>query len=264
MQLATDKMLFEKADGIGWMTFNNPERRNAISYEMRLAMLQILDDFEADDAVRVVVMKGAGDKAFVSGSDISQFESRRATEEQQREYAERSEALQARFEAMQKPLIAMIQGFCLGAGLGTALNADLRIASDDAQFGLPAARLSLGYPYPGIKKLIDIVGPARTKDILFTARRIGAAEAYQMGLVNRVVPRAEIEEAVRETAATIAGNAPLTVRASKLIVAEALKNPADRDLGRCDAAVRACMASDDFKEGRRAFMEKRRPAFSGR
>ena len=172
--------------------------------------------------------------------------------------------MQQRFDALQKPLIAMIQGYCLGAGLGTAMNADLRIAADDAQFGIPAARLSLGYPYNGIKRLMDIVGPSRTKDILFTARRLAADDALRIGLVDRVVPRSELEDTVHEIAATIAENAPLTIRATKAIVAEVLKDPAERDLDLCERMVSDCMSSEDHVEGRRAFMEKRRPAFTGR
>ncbi len=263
MELGTDKMIAEKDGGIGWMTFNNPDRRNAISIEMRQAVLKILQDFESDDAVRVIVMKGAGDKAFVSGSDISQFEKNRATEQQQKEYAALSAQVQSRFDALHKPLIAMIQGYCLGAGLGTAMNADLRIAADDAQFGIPAARLSLGYPYNGIKRLVDLVGPSRTKDILFTARRLTADDALRIGLVDRVVPRAELEDTVHDIAVTIAENAPLTIRATKAIVAEVLKDPAERDLDLCERMVRDCMSSEDHVEGRRAFMEKRRPAFTG-
>jgi enoyl-CoA hydratase/carnithine racemase len=263
MELATENMIAEKQDGIGWMVFNNPERHNALSYEMRLAMLQIMDDFAADDGVRVMVMKGAGKKAFVSGADISQFEKLRNTPEQQAEYHALSEKVQVRFDTMEKPVIAMIQGYCLGGGLGTALNADVRIASDDARFGIPAARLSIGYPFAGIKRLIDLVGPAYAKEILFTAHRFTAQEAYAMGLVNRVVPVDELEEVVRTMAATMADNAPLTLRSAKAIVAEALKDPADRDLELCDTLVKACMTSNDYVEGRRAFMEKRKPEFTG-
>jgi enoyl-CoA hydratase/carnithine racemase len=264
MKISTDKMLAEKGDGIGWMTFNNPERHNALSVEMRYGILEILEDFSADDAVRVVVMKGAGEKAFVSGADISQFEKQRASAEQQAEYAALSGRVEDAMHALEKPLIAMIRGYCLGGGLGVALNADIRVASEDARFGIPAARLSIGYPYGGLKKLVDLVGPSRTKEILFTAQRFTAAEAYEMGLINRVVAADALEQTVREMAAGMVQNAPLTLRATKRIVAEAVKDPADRDLAQCEALVKACMASEDYIEGRRAFMEKRKPAFTGR
>jgi enoyl-CoA hydratase/carnithine racemase len=264
LTLATDKMIAEKSDGIGWMTFNNPARRNAIGFAMREAILEILADFESDPAVRVIVMRGAGDKAFVSGSDISEFAERRATPEQREIYDALSARVGAAYNNIEKPLIAMIRGFCLGGGLGTAMQADIRIASDDSQFGIPAAKLSIGYPFHNMKKIIDVVGPAKTKEIMFTGRRFSAAEALAMGLVNQVVPVEALEETVHELAATIAQNAPLTIRASKTIVTEAMKNPEDRDLALCQELVDSCMNSADFAEGRTAFMEKRIPKFTGK
>lgn len=263
-QLPTDKMIALKEGGIGWMTFNNPERRNAISYEMRQAILQILDDFEADPAIRVIVLKGAGDKAFVSGSDISQFEKRRATPEQQNEYAELSTRVQQRYDSLTKPLIAMISGYCLGGGLGTALNADLRIAAEESEFGVPAGRLGIVYNWRGVKRLTALIGPANAKEMLFTARRFSAAEALRMGLVNRVVPRSDLESSVRDLAATIAGNAPLSVAGSKRMVDEAMKDPDEQDEAMCKLLSRAALASEDYVEGRRAFMEKRKPNWVGR
>ncbi len=170
--------------------------------------------------------------------------------------------MNAKYDEVEKPVIAMIQGVCLGAGLGTALQADIRIASDDSQFGVPAANLSLGYSYRNTKKLIDLIGPAATKDIMFTARRVPADEALRMGLISRMVPADALEETVRDVAATIAGNAPLTVRSVKANVDEALKETPD--IARCDALVEACMNSEDYKEGRTAFMEKRKPVFRGK
>ena len=231
---------------------------------MRQAILVILDDFEADEAIRVIVLAGAGGKAFVSGSDISQFATLRATPEQREIYDALSAKVNARFQSIEKPMVAMIQGFCLGAGLGTALHADLRIASAESQFGVPAANLSLGYSYHNTKKLIDLIGPAATKDLMFTARRVPADEALRMGLISSVVSADALEETVRETATLIAGNAPLTLRSVKANVAEAMKSESQRDIARCDALVEACMTSDDYAEGRTAFMEKRKPVFKGR
>ena len=264
MKLDTDKMIAQKDGAIGWMTFNNPERRNAITYEMRLAILSILDDFETDPAIRVIVLKGAGDKAFVSGSDISQFDSLRATPEQQAEYDRVSLAAMQRYGTVTKPTISMIRGFCLGGGLQTALATDIRIAADDAQFGIPAGRLGIAYGWDNVRKLMDIVGPAHAKEILYTAKRYSAAQALHMGLVTQVVPVAQLETAVRETAGAIAENAPLSVLAAKRAIDELVKDPADRDEDGARAIQKRAMESEDFKEGRRAFMEKRRPVWQGR
>ena len=264
MRLTTDRMAFEKGAGIGWMIFNNPERRNALSLDMWGGMAEILRDFEEDDAVRVVVMKGAGEKAFVSGADISQFEKSRSSAAQAAEYARVSEEAGRVMEDMKKPLIAMIRGYCLGGGLGVALRADIRAASDDSQFGVPAGRLGIAYGFEGLKRLVDLVGPAKAKEIMFTARRITAANALDIGLVNAVSPAEELEEFVVDMAASIAENAPLSVRASKITIDEALKDGADRDLALIERLSRECFDSDDYREGRTAFMEKRKPVFTGR
>ena len=264
LSLATEKMIAEKADGIGWMTFNNPERRNAIGFAMREAILEIIEDFENDDDVRVIVMKGAGDKAFVSGSDISEFAELRSTPEQIKIYDDLSSRVNAAYDTIRKPLIAMIRGFCMGGGLGTASQADLRIATSDSVFGVPAARLGLGYPYRNMKRIVDLIGPSRTKEVFFTANRYSAAQALSMGLINKVVEPDELEDAVAELAATIAENAPLTVKMAKIIIGESVKPESQRDLDACQAAVDMCMNSEDYKEGRTAFMEKRKPEFKGR
>ena len=263
MELATDRMIGVKEGGIGWITFNNPARRNAISVDMRIALVQILSEFQRDGAVRVVVMRGAGDKAFVSGSDISEFKERRATPEQAEDYRKASENVDRAFDALEKPLIAMIQGACLGAGLGTALKADLRVSADDAQFGIPAARLGLVYNYPGLKRVVEMIGPARAMEMVFTARRYSATEALQMGLVHELTPHANLESRVRELAATIAKNAPISVRGGKLMIREMMKDPANRNMALCANLVKEGFASADYQEGRTAFMEKREPVFKG-
>ncbi len=259
----TDKMLAHKAGGIATMTFNNPERHNAVSLEMWRAATQILADFAADPAVRVVVITGAGGKSFVSGADISKFEDERASEAAVAEYDRVTEAAYETVQAFPKPTIAMIRGYCIGGGLNLAICCDLRIATEAARFAVPAAKLGLGYGYTRLRRLLAIVGPQFVKEIFFTARQFDAAEAAAMGLVNRVVPDGEIEAHVRALAETIAGNAPLTIAAIKQIVGEALKDPADRDLDRCDRLVKACFEAEDYKEGRRAFLEKRKPVFTG-
>ncbi len=260
--LKTDKMMAEVEGPIGWMIFNKPERHNAVSLDMWEAIPDILDRFESDPAVRVIVLKGAGDRAFVSGADISQFESARASREANEQYDRISDRASRRLVECSKPVIAMIRGWCIGGGLAIAVCCDIRIATEGSKFGIPAARLGLGYGAPGVKKLMDIVGPSFTKEIFFTARHFSAVEAQGMGLLNRVVPDAELESYVRGYCATIGDNAPLTMRALKRTVGELVKG-ADGDLDAADAVTKACFDSQDFIEGRRAFMEKRRPVFRG-
>ena len=259
----TDKMLSRKEGHVGYMTFNNPERRNAVSLDMWEAAGRIMEDFAADDAIRVVVITGAGGKAFVSGADISRFEKERSDEEAQARYnAVVSKANEAIY-AFAKPTIAMIHGYCLGGGLGLAVCCDLRIASDDSRFGIPAAKLGVGYGFTGIKRLADLVGPSFTKEIFFTARQFDAAEALAMGLINRAMPADRLEAYVKDYADTISNNAPLTVNSVKFIANQTGVDPDKRELARCADLVKGCFASKDFIEGRRAFMEKRKPAFTG-
>lgn len=260
----TDKMLSRKDGAIGWMTFNNPERHNAVSMEMWQAAEKILDDFAKDPAVRVIVITGAGGKAFVSGADISKFESERASMEAVEHYNKTTARVYQALSDLPKPTIAMIRGFCIGGGTALAVCCDLRICSDNSKFGVPAAKLGLGYALPGIRRLVDLVGPSFAKEIFFTARQFTAKDAEVMGLVNRVVPEAELQDYVQNYADTIAGNAPLTVASVKQIVGEALKDAEERDVAKCERLVKECFASQDYIEGRRAFMEKRKPAFVGR
>lgn len=263
MELKTDKMLAKVDDGIGWITFNNPARRNAISLEMWEGLATILEAFQQDDQVRVVVMKGAGDKAFVSGADISEFDSKRGSAAAKESYGKVAAAANRWLVTLDKPLIAMIQGFCIGGGLATALCADVRFASPDSTFGIPAARLGLGYEYEGLKRLTELVGSSRAKDIMFSARFMDAEEALQMGLINRICDIDMLEDAVRAYALLIAGNAPLTVKAAKAAINEVIKDPSRRDLAAVSAMINACFDSEDYREGRTAFKEKRKPSFTG-
>ena len=262
LELSTDNMLAEIDGPIGWMTFNKPARRNAVSLDMWEAVPAILDRFEQDPAVRVIVLKGAGDQAFVSGADISQFEKVRSSQEANEHYEAVSGEASRRLIACPKPTIAMIRGFCIGGGLAIAIACDLRIASAGARFGVPAARLGLGYGAPGVKKLMEIVGPSFTKEIFFTARHFSADEAKDMGLVNRVVDEEGLAAYTRRYCATVAENAPMTIHALKRTVGELVRG-ADADLAACDRLVKACFDSQDYVEGRRAFMEKRLPVFRG-
>lgn len=260
----TDRMIARREGSTGWMLFNNPARRNAVSLDMWEAMPRILAEFEADDAVHCVVLGGMGGKAFVSGADISEFAAKRSSMDTIASYNAATERASNALAACRKPTIAMIQGWCIGGGLAIALCCDMRIASDNSRFGVPAARLGIGYAYAGLARLSDLVGPSFAKEIFYTGRHFDAPEAYDMGLVNRVRPAAELEEYMRGYAETIGDNAPLTIRAVKLCVDEYLKDPDERDLEACQAAVDACAGSADYAEGRTAFMEKRRPVFRGR
>jgi enoyl-CoA hydratase/carnithine racemase len=259
----TDKMLSRKEGGVGTLIFNNPERHNAVSLDMWEAASGILADFAADPNIRVVVLTGAGGKAFVSGADISKFESERSSKEAIDRYNVVVDEANSAIYEFPKPTIAMIQGYCIGGGLGLALCCDLRICSDNSKFAVPAAKLGLGYGFKGIKKLVDVVGPSFAKEIFYTARQFTAAEALTMGLVNRVLPVAELETYVKGYAETISGNAPLTVNSVKFIVGETVKDESQRDMKKCADLVTKCFASNDYTEGRRAFMEKRKPQFSG-
>ena len=260
----TDKLVARKEGGVGIVTFNNPQRHNAVSLEMWDATKRALDAFAADDAVRVVVLTGAGDKAFVSGADISKFADERASLEATRTYDARTAAAFSSVYDFPKPTIAMIRGYCIGGGLGVATCCDLRICSDNSVFAVPAAKLGLGYAYAGLKRLTDIVGHSYAKEIFYTARQFDAQEAYAMGLVNRVVPAAELESYVQSITDMICANAPLTIKAVKFTVGEILKDESKRDIARADAMVAQCFASSDYVEGRTAFMEKRKPVFTGK
>jgi enoyl-CoA hydratase/carnithine racemase len=260
----TDKMLSRKEGGVGYVIFNNPERHNAVSLEMWAATTDILESFRNDPDVRVVVVTGAGGKSFVSGADISKFESERSSMDAVKHYNATVGKANQTVHEFPKPTIAMIKGYCIGGGLGLALCCDMRIASENSKFGVPAAKLGLGYAYTGLKRLVDAVGPAFAKEIFYTGRQFDAAEARDMGLINRVVSADDLETYVRTYADTIAANAPLTLKAVKFIVGEAVKDESQRDLAHANELVENCFTSQDYIEGRRAFMEKRKPVFTGK
>ena len=228
----TDKLLARKEAGVGIVTFNNPDRHNAVSLDMWQACTRILEQFAADDGVRVVVLTGAGGKAFVSGADISKFASERASIEATRAYDVATAAAFNSIYEFPKPTIAMIRGYCIGGGVGLASCCDLRICSANSKFAVPAAKLGLGYGYAGLKRLVDIVGQSFAKEIFYTARQFDAQEAYAMGLVNRVVPGAELETYVKNITDMICANAPLTIKAVKFTVGEILKDESKRDVAR--------------------------------
>jgi enoyl-CoA hydratase/carnithine racemase len=261
----TEKLLLQKDGPIGWITFNQPDKRNAVSQEMWQRMPEYVADLSADDSIRVVVLRGAGEAAFVAGADISQFKDRRRNAADEEEYRRISGAGQESLANLRKPLLAMIHGFCIGGGVSIAITCDLRIAADDARFGIPAARLGLGYHYRGMEKLMSLIGPAYTKELFFTARTdFSAQDALRMGLVNQVVPKAELERFTRDYALMMSRNAPLTLRSAKASVEQLVRPSAERDLPMLDRLIADCFNSQDYQEGVRAFTEKRRPQFQGR
>lgn len=264
MEHAGGKLLAEVSEGIGTITFNQPEKRNAMSVEMWTGLEQVLRAWESDDGVRVVVLTGAGDKAFMSGADISQFEKQRNSSSAMIEYNNATGAGRAALANFPKAVIARIQGYCLGGGVSVATQADLRIASADAKFGVPAARLGNAYALDSVRSLAVLVGSANARMILMGGGQLDAQEALRIGLVNQVVAAADLNAAVLKLAQTIAENAPLSVRAAKQalnMLARGLKEGDERAL---EQAIKTCVDSDDYREGRTAFMEKRAPRFTGR
>lgn len=264
MKLQTERMIARQEGAVGWITFNQPAKHNAVSLDMWQGLHDAVGAFAADDEVRVIVLQGAGERAFVSGADISEFEEKRSSAGTIAGYDAVARRATAVLQDAGKPTLAMIRGFCMGAGVAIALACDLRLAAEGSLFAVPAAKLGLGYEFEGVRKLVEVVGPSFAREIFYTARQFTAQEALAMGLVNRVLPADGLEDYVRDYAGRIAGNAPLTVASIKTLVAQALKDESQRDAALCQAVVERCFASADYIEGRRAFMEKRKPRFTGR
>lgn len=260
---AAPDLKLEIDGAIAWIVACNPDHMNAYTASMWAKIPAHIAAAEADPAVRVIVLRGEGTRAFSAGADISEFETAR-TGSSAADYDRLNHEAFSALLAATKPIIAMIHGFCLGGGLGIAACADLRLADPKAQFAIPAAKLGLGYNPRWVPPLLALAPPAFVKEMLFTGRRFSAAEAQRIGLVNEVVESENLEVAVRTLAGTIAANAPLTVRAAKLTIDELVRHPETPDTVMLDAAVKACFESADYVEGRRAFLEKRRPAFQGR
>ena len=259
----TPKMLAEVNDGIGWITFNAPEKRNAMSLDMWQGLGEILGKLQEEKSLRVLILKGAGDAAFVSGADISEFEDKRSSQKDRDAYEAAFDDALDKLANFATPVVAMIRGYCIGGGLAIALNTDIRIATEQSKFGIPAAKLGLGYGFEAVKTLESIVGPSHAKDILFTARFLEAKEALSIGLVNFIVGSELLEQTVNEYANKIVTNAPLTIRAVKKTVGEVVKDPGQKNPAHIERMVNDCFLSADYQEGRRAFMEKRKPKFTG-
>jgi len=253
----------ERDGEIAWIIADNPARMNALTATMWKALPGLIADAERDDAIRVIVLRGGGERAFSTGADISEFESAR-TGEKAAEYDKLNHDAFTALSGCAKPTITMIHGFCLGGGLGLALSTDIRLADENAEFAIPAAKLGLGYNARWVRPLLAAVPPSRAKEMLFTGRRFKVAEAADMGLVNRVVQADKLQQITRALAQEIAANAPLTVRAAKRAIDEIIRHPETPNMAALDAAIAACFDSNDYVEGRRAFLEKRKPRFQGR
>lgn len=260
--MSSGKLLVERDGPIGYVVLDNPARRNAISANMWRALPAALTELGADPTVRCIVLRGAGDVAFAAGADISEFENNRADAAGARSYEAATAAAHHALESTPKPVIAQIRGFCIGGGLAVALSCDLRYCADDSQFAIPAARLGLGYGIHGHRRLVATVGQAAAREIMFSARRYDATAARDLGLVNRVLPVAELDTYVRALAMDLAANAPLTQAAAKAAINAVIAEQGD--FKACEALIAQCMASADYREGRSAFMEKRKPKFEGR
>ena len=264
MNLTSGLVGAEITGSIGWLIWDNQSKLNALSPGMYEDALEVVQAFEANDAIKVVVMRGAGRRAFISGADISSFGKTRSSPEALKAAQVAPTTLRRKLIDLDKPLIAMIYGYCLGGGMGMALNADMRFASTDSQFGVPAAQRGVAYAPDGLKQLVDVVGPSFAKDIMFSARRLKSDEALRIGLINRVVDAEELEKETIAYAEVLAANAPLSMKASKYFINQLGLERAQRDEARMEAMQKEAAASEDFQEATRSFMEKRRPVFVGR
>lgn len=258
------RILTVKEGHLGWLIFDNPQKRNAINYQMWQRIPEALEELNNDEDIRVIIIRGAGEKAFTAGADISEFKTLRNSSKTSDGYNKVTKAAYQGIKYSPKPVVAMIQGFCIGGGLGIALQSDLRISSDEAIFGIPAVKRGIAYGYDGISDLVDIVGPAIAKEVFFTGRNYEANLALKMGLIHHMVEKEALEDFVRDYCLEIASNAPLSIRSIKFAINEYLKDPQERDMAKIEKEMARCFDSWDYQEGSRAFLEKRNPRFLGK
>lgn len=261
---ADGRLKFRYRDGVAAVTFNNPDRLNAMSYTMWQALGNIADRLATDDGVRVLTLEGAGNRAFVSGADISEFGENRSTPENTKRYGEAVARADISIGNLPFPTVALIRGYCIGGGLGIAMRCDLRLARDDAKFAITAVKLGLGYGFHGTRMLQRKLGHSVTADLLFTGRKLGAQEALAKGICDRVFEAETFETETKSVIAEIAANAPLTIRAAKASLLEMLKPEAEQDVAHINTLTANCFLSEDYQEGQKAFAEKRKPVFRGR
>lgn len=264
MDNAENSLIVEKRGSEGWITFNNPAKHNAMSLDMWAGLVPALSVFEADDEIRVVVLTGAGEKAFVSGANISQFDKLRSSTDAVAEYERVAEGAQNALYNYSKPTVARIKGYCIGGGLNLALCCDVRIACDNSSFAIPAGKMGLGYRMTAIRNLVTVVGPANALDIFLSARRLGSDEALRMGLVQHLASEESFEETVRQYLERLAANAPITLAVGKKMIRQFQEVPAHIDMEQMRNLVMTCFASEDYQEGKQAFAQKRAPVFKGR
>ena len=262
--MSEGKIVANKIGHVGHVIFDNIAKHNAVSKAMWDALADTMEVYESDNDVRVVVLEGAGTKAFVSGADISQFEDQHANLDAVKAYSESVNRGYGSVLNSIKPTIAKIRGYCYGGGVGISICTDIRICSDNSSFCIPASKLGVGYGADNTKVLVDLVGPSFAKEIFYTARRFDAEEARMMGLVNRVVSMDDLDDYVQGYTDMMTSNAPLTLKSTNLMINELVKDEGERNMAICAQLVEACATSDDLEEGRRAFMEKRKPVFMGR
>ena len=257
-------LVVDKKGAVGWIVFNQPQKRNAINGEMWRGIPAAMRRFDADAEVRCVAFRGAGTEAFSAGADISEFQKIRAERQSVSQYDGLLDEVLHSIQDSRKPSVAMIHGFCMGGGLEIALACDLRYCGESGQFGIPAAKLGLAYNVEGHKRLLETVGHARAREIMFLGRRYDAAEALAMGLVHEVVADTGLQAFIEEKINTLIENAPLAIANSKTIIEEYVKAAGLPDHKAMDAAIDRAARSADYEEGRRAFMEKRKPRFQGK
>jgi len=260
----TGEMAVEIDGPIGWLILDNPQRRNAISIGMWSVIPELIAQLERDNRIRTIIVRGAGSEAFAAGADISEFGDLRKDPATMTRYNRKAEVAFNAVKLAKKPVIAMIHGACFGAGCALSLNCDLRIAAENALIAIPAAKLGVAYPFDCVKRLVDTVGAAAAREILYTARSYPADDAFRLGLVHRVVALDQLLPYARKYAMEMADKAPLAVRAAKIMIEEYLKAPDDRDAAKVAAVERSCVVSRDYREGALAFLEKRKPKFFGR